>query len=127
MEFSHPNVSFQARTTQLRKQDSPLKRILKNDPAIPLQILLCTPVIAAGILLNINFLQWILVGVVTLLFLVAGFFRTAAILQVRQDREMTPFHLQRVQTMGNALVTLAAAISLITYLLVFVPMINQLV
>ena len=92
-----------------------------------MQLLLTIPVIAAGIILQMNMLQWFLVIFVTLLFLVAGVFRTAALLQIHHEPSMTPFQVSRIKSMGNALVAVTAGLSLITYLLVFLPIINQMI
>ncbi|MFH0758522.1 MAG: diacylglycerol kinase [Bacteroidota bacterium] len=125
MDFTAPNITLQARPTALDHSDSAIKKVFANDPGLVLQLLLVIPIIAAGILLGINALQWVLVSFVTLLFLVAGVFRTAALLQINQDRSITEFHASRIRSMGNALVTVTAGLSLITYLFVFVPQVVQ--
>ena len=71
-------------------------------------------------------MQWLLVVLVTLLFLVAGVCRTAAILQVKNDASLSAFQIARIKALGNILVTVTAGISLFTYLLIFVPKIIQL-
>jgi diacylglycerol kinase len=125
MDFAQPDIAIQAGTTSLQKTGSALRKVITADPGLMLQMLLTVPVVIAGILFHLGFLQWFLVVLVTLLFLVAGIFRTAALLQVRHDNNLRPFQVSRIKCMGNAIVTVTAGLSLLTYLLVFVPVINQ--
>ena len=127
MDYTRPDITIQARPSALLKTGNALRRILAHDPGLMLQLLLTIPVIAAGIILQMNMLQWFLVIFVTLLFLVAGVFRTAALLQIHHEPSMTPFQVSRIKSMGNALVAVTAGLSLITYLLVFLPIINQMI
>ena len=92
-----------------------------------MQLLLTIPVVAAGIALHMNAVQWIVIVFVTLLFLVAGIFRTAALLQINHDRSLTRFQISRIKSMGNAIVAVTAGLSLLTYMVVFVPKISQLI
>jgi diacylglycerol kinase len=123
MEITHPEIALQAPSSALRNTGSAIKKIFAADPAMAAQLCLTIPIIATGIALQMNALQWILVAFVTILFLMAGIFRTAALLQTRHDKSLTPFHVNRIRCMGNAIVTLTAGLSLITYLLIFVPLI----
>ncbi len=75
--------------------------------------------------MQLNTIQWVLVVLVTLLFIVAGVFRRAALLQVERQASLSDFHQGRIRSMGNAIVMLTAGISLLTYLLIFVPRITQ--
>lgn len=127
MEFTHPEALIQARSLTLRRNRKvdALKKIFSSDPAVSAQLLLLIPVFAAGIVFNLSVLQWFLVVPVTLLAAVCGIFRAAALLQVKRDAKMTPFHASRVRMMGNAIVTLSGGISLLVYLLVFIPAILQ--
>ena len=124
MEFAHPEVAFQASPSSLQKSGSALKKIFASDPGLTLQLLLTVPVVAAGILLRVGVLQWFLIVFVTLLFLAAGVFRTAALLQLHHEPTLDSFRVSRIKCMGNALVTITAGLSLLTYLLVFLPVIN---
>ena len=126
MEFSHPDYAIQARPSSLQNIGNGLRKILTNDPGLNLQLFLTAPIIAGGIVLHLNAIQWVLILVVTLLFFVAGVFRRAALLQIKSNSTLTEFHMSRIRTMGNALVMLTAGISMLTYLLVFVPKITQL-
>jgi len=127
MEFTHPDISIQARplTLQQHRKFNALKKIFASDPSIAAQLFLVIPVFAAGIAFNLTLLQWFLVVPVTLFTVVCGIFRTAALLQVKRDRKMTAFHASRIRKMGNAIVTFAAGLSLLVYLLVFIPAIVQ--
>jgi hypothetical protein len=58
---------------------------------------------------------------VTLFFLLAGIFRRAALIQISRDRSYHQFQKSRIRCMGNALVAITGGISLLTYLLIFVP------
>ena len=127
MDYTQPDIAIQARPSSLQKTGNALRKIFVQDPGLVLQLMLTIPVIVAGIILHMNALQWFLVTFVTLLFLVAGVFRTAALLQIHYEPSMTPFQVSRIKSMGNALVAVTAGLSMITYLLVFLPMINHLI
>ena len=103
-----------------------MRKVFVSDPGLTLQLLLTIPVVAAGMVLHLSALQWILVVFTTLIFLVAGIFRTAAILQTSSDTSLSAFQVSRIRSMGNALVVIASAISLLTYAMVFIPRIIQL-
>ena len=90
-----------------------------------LQLFLTAPIIAGGIALHLNVIQWLLILVVTMLFFIAGIFKRAALLQIKNSSSYTEFQASRIKSMGNALVMLTAGISMFTYLLVFVPKITQ--
>ena len=126
MDFSHPDVALQARPSSLENVLSGLRKVFTLDPGLPIQIFLTIPIITAGIVLHINAIQWILLLVVTFLFVVAGIFRTAALYQVKNDSSLSIFHVTRIKCMGNAIVTVTAGISLFTYLMIFVPKITPL-
>ncbi len=121
MDFSQTDYALEARTGILQNILSALRKVFVFDPGLTAQLMLTIPIIAGGIVLHLNAVQWLLVIFVTLLFLVAGIFRTAAMLQMRQDSSITPFHATRIRLMGNSLVVITAGLSLFTYLLVFIP------
>ena len=127
MNYTQPELTIQAAPVALRKSGSAFGTILKHDPSLVLQLLLTLPVIFGGILLHLNAVQWILVGFVTLLYLGAVVMRTAAILQTKIDSSLTLFHIRRIKAMGNAILSITAGISMITYMLVFVPLILPLI
>ncbi len=121
MDFTSSDIALRVRSTRADQSASAFKKIFASDPGFLFQLMLCLPLIAAGAVLHLNAIQWILVGFVTILFLVAGVFRTASLLQIRWDTSITEFHATRIRCMGNALVTITAGLSLITYMFVFVP------
>ena len=121
MDFSQPEFAIQARPSALQNVMSGLRKVFASDPGLILQVLVTVPIIAAGIILHINVVQWVLVSLVTLLFLLAGIFRTAALLQISYDSSLSPFHVSRIKCMGTAGVVITSGISLFTYMMVFVP------
>lgn len=123
MEYSHPHSAFQSRSFGLSERTSALRKIFVNDPGIAFQLILCPTIFAGGFIFHLSILQWILVIAVTMLCLMAGICRTASILQINRDPEIPDFHKNRIKAMGTMMVTLTAFISLVTYLLVFVPVI----
>ena len=126
MDVSHPDYVFQARPIAPQNVSKGLRKVFTNDPELHVQLFFTIPIVAGGIILHLNAVQWILVVLVTALFLVAGVCRTAAMLQTKNDASLSPFQVTRIKAMGNTLLTLTAGISLFTYLLVFVPKIIQL-
>lgn len=92
-----------------------------------MQLLLTFPIIAAGVAFQLSAFQWVAVGFVTFIFLGAGVCRTAALIQLKQDKDIDTFRRSRIKCMGNAMVTFAAGISLATYLIVFIPKISVLI
>ena len=126
MDISHPDYTLQASSSTLQNVLGGLRKVFISDPGLTLQVFLTIPIIIGGIVLQLNVIQWVLILVVTLLFLMAGVFRTASLLQIKNDTSVTPFHVTRIKCMGNALVTITAGLSLFTYMMVFVPRITQL-
>ena len=127
MNYTEANVAIQADPGSIQKTSSPFVRVLKNDPGLLLHTMLILTVIFGGILLNLNATQWILVGFVTMLYLVASVMRTAALIQINHDPSLTAFHIRRIKSMGNAIVTITAGLSLITYMLVLLPVVIELI
>lgn len=125
MNYTQSEITIQASPSGLTKTGSALKSILRNDPGIVLQFLLVLPIVTAGVLFNLNAIQWVLVSFVTLIYLAAVIMRTAALLQIRHDNTMDAFRVSRIKCMGNAILTVTAGLSLLTYLLVFIPVIGQ--
>jgi len=126
MDISHPDYTLQASPSMLQNVLVGLRKVFTSDPGLTLQVFLTIPLIIGGIVLQLNVIQWVLILIVTLLFLMAGVFRTASLLQIKNDTSVTPFHITRIKCMGNALVTITAGLSLFTYMMVFVPRITQL-
>jgi diacylglycerol kinase len=127
MDFTQQEYAVQVRSSALLNALSAIRKICSSDPGLVIQMILIIPVIAGGIVLQMNTIQWLLISFVTLIFIIAGFCRTAALLQINHDPSLTTFQVTRIRCMGNAIVTVTGGLSLITYLLVFVPKITQLI
>jgi diacylglycerol kinase len=121
MDYLHPDIAIQARTASSSSILSGLRKIFTHDRSLAFQLVLMPMLAAAGITLQISFLQWTVVVIVTLIFLLAGIFRRAALLQVEQDLSYSPFQVSRIRLMGNAIVAVTGGILLLTTLLIFVP------
>jgi len=126
MDFSHPDLTIQARSSSPENVSKGLRKVFLYNPELHVQLFFIIPIVAGGFILHLNAIQWFLVILVSLLFLAAGIVRTAAILQIKNDSSLSLFQVTRIKAMGNTLVTITAGISLFTYLLVFVPKIVQL-
>jgi len=103
-----------------------LRRIATDDGSILLQMLMTIAVVSAGIFLQLNVLQWTIVALLTTVFLFTGFYRSAAHLLTSYDDSITLDQAVRIKAMSNILVTITAGITFFSYLLVFIPKINQL-
>ncbi len=121
MDYLHPDIAIQAGTASSSSILSGLRKIFTQDRSLTFQLVLMPMLAAAGITLQISFLQWTVVVIVTLIFLLAGIFRRAALLQVEQDLSYSPFQVSRIRLMGNAIVAVTGGILLLTALLIFVP------
>jgi diacylglycerol kinase len=126
MDYYHPDIAIQARSASPPSILSGLRRIFHSDPGLTVQLVLTLLVVTGGIALQLSAIQWILVVVVTGAFLLAGICRRAALLQVDRSTQYSPFQVSRIKAMGNALVAITGGLSLLTYLLVFVPKITPL-
>ena len=121
MDYTHPDISIQARSYSSPNVLVGLRKVLTSDPGLTIQLFLLIPLVAGGVVLQLNGLQWTLTLIVTLLFIAAGIFRRAALLQISHDSSLSSFHASRIRCMGTAIVAITGGISLLTYLLVFVP------
>jgi hypothetical protein len=83
-------------------------------------------VVSAGILLDLNLVQWGIVALSSSIFLFTGFYRSAAHILTRFDQSMSTGQAVRLKAMSNFMLTITAGISFFTYLIVFMPKINQL-
>lgn len=125
MDYLHPDIAIQASTASPNSILSGLKKIFNHDRGLIIQLLFTPLLIAAGIALQLTALQWTLVVIVTILFLLAGIFRRAALLQVQQQPTYTPFQVSRIRAMGNAIVAISGGMLMLTCLLIFVPRLTQ--
>jgi len=125
MDYIHSDITIQARPSALLNVLNGLRKVFVSDPGLVLQLGLTSMVIAAGVVLHLSAIQWVLITIVTFLFLMAGIMRTASILQIRHETSMPEYQSDRIRFMGNAIVAVTAGLSLMTYLMVFVPKLNQ--
>lgn len=127
MDYTHPDITLQAGSYSSQNILTGLRKVLISDPALTFQLFLLIPLIAGGLVLQLNVLQWTLSLLVTILFIASGIFRRAALLQISHDASLSSFHVSRIRAMGNAIVAITGGISLLTYLLIFVPRIFTLI
>jgi hypothetical protein len=103
-----------------------LRRIATDDGGFMIQLLFTAMVITAGILLQLNVLQWIFVAMLSSALLFTGFYRSATHLLSIYDDSISLDQAVRIKAMGNLLLTFTAGVSFFTYLMMFMPKINQL-
>lgn len=121
MDYTHPDIAIQADNTATPSFISALRKIFLLDRGLALQTVLVPLLAASGIALHFTVIQWSLLVFVTLMFLVAGIFRRAALIQVEQDDSYSSFQAARIRAMGNAIVAVTGGILMLTYLLIYVP------
>jgi diacylglycerol kinase len=103
-----------------------IRRIATDDGSILLQLLFTIAVISAGIFLQINVLQWTAVALLSSFFLFTGFYRSAIHLVAIYDDSITRDQAIRIKAMSNLVVTFTAGITIFSFLMIFMPKINQL-
>ena len=104
-----------------------LRQIVTKDGGFLLQVLLTVIVISAGILFQLNVIQWGLVVLLSTVFLITGFYRNAAQLVAIYDDNITWGQVARIKAMSNIIVTVTAGFTLFSFLMIFMPKINQLI
>lgn len=103
-----------------------VRRIATDDGIFLFQSLFTIFVIAAGIILHLNLLQWVLVAILSSALLTMGFYRNAAYLLTSYDESISWDQGLRIRAMSNILLTFTAGFAFFSYLMIFVPKINQL-
>ena len=103
-----------------------LRKIATDDGGLLLQGLYTAAVILAGIYVHLNVLQWTIVALLAVVFLSTGIYRSAAYLLTRHDHSISTGQAIRIKALSNILMTFTAGISFFTYLMIFMPKINQL-
>lgn len=101
-------------------------KIATDDGSVLLQMLLTVGVVAAGIILGLNLLQWTFVILLTSVFLFTGIYRSAAHLLTNYDDDISLDQAIRIKAMSNIVVVVTAGFTLFSYLIIFVPKINML-
>lgn len=108
------------------RYDIGVRRIATDDGIFLLQSLFTVLIIAAGILLHLNLMQWVLVALLSSALLTMGFYRNAVYLLTSYDESISWDQGLRIRAMSNMLLTFTAGVAFFSYLMIFVPMINQL-
>jgi hypothetical protein len=108
------------------RHDIGVRRIASEDGIFLLQSLFTIFVIAAGIILHLNLLQWAIVALLSAAFFTIGFYRNAAYLLTSYDNSISWDQGLRIRAMSNLLLALTAGFALFSYLMIFIPKINQL-
>jgi len=103
-----------------------LGKIATDKGSFLIQVLFTLIVVSAGVLVQLNVVQWGIVALSSFIFLSTGFYRSAAHLLTRFDVSMSIGQAVRLKAMSNFMLTITAGISFFTYLIVFMPEINQL-
>ena len=102
-------------------------KIATEDRSFLLQIVVTLIVVLAGILLELNVIQWGMIAMLTSVFLFTGFYRNAAHLVTIYDDNITRDQAVRIKAMSNLIVVVTAGINFFAYLIIFMPKINQLI
>ena len=103
-----------------------LRRITTDDGSFLLLMLFTVAVISAGIIFRLNVLQWAVIAVLSSLLLFTGFYRSAAHVLTIYDDSISLDRAVQIKALSNVLVTFTAGITFFTYLMIFMPKINQL-
>ena len=103
-----------------------LGKIATDKSGFLVLVLFTLIVVSAGILVELNLVQWGIVALSSFVFLSIGFYRSAAHILTRFDLTMSIGQAVRLKVMSNFMLTVTAGISFFTYLIVFMPKINQL-
>ena len=90
------------------------------------QLLLTVIVILSGIFFQLNVVQWTLVALLSTVFLLTGFYRNAAHLVAIYDDTITGGQAKRIKAMSNIIVIFTAGFTFFSYLMIFMPKVNQL-
>ncbi|MDF1574892.1 MAG: hypothetical protein P1P86_06825 [Bacteroidales bacterium] len=100
-------------------------RIITEEGEFLIQVLFTIAVISAGIFLQLNFLQWTIVTLLSTVFLFTGFYRNAVFLAARYDDSISADQAVRIKALSNVVLAFITGFSFFTYLLIFMPKINQ--
>ena len=102
------------------------RRITTDDGGLLLQLLFIIAVISAGLFVKLNLLQWTIVAVLSTIFISIGIYRSVANQLIIYDRSISSGQAVRIKALSNILMAFTAGFSLFTYLIIFMPKINQL-
>ena len=102
------------------------RRIAIDDGGLLLQLLFIIAVISAGLFVELNLIQWTIVASLSTIFISIGICRSAANQLIIHDRSISSGQAVRIKALSNILMAFTAGISFFTYLIIFMPKINQL-
>ncbi len=102
-----------------------IRRIATDDGSFLFQLLFTITVILAGIYLNLNALQWLIVAILSFMLLTSGFYRSAVHLLATYDDSISSDQAVRIKALSNIVVTFTAGLTFFSFLMIFVPKINQ--
>ncbi len=102
------------------------RRIATDDGGLLLLLLFIIAVISVGLFVELNLLQWTIVVALSTIFISIGVFRSAANQLIIYDRSISSGQAVRIKALSNILMAFTAGISFFTYLMIFMPKINQL-
>jgi len=109
-----------------RRYNIGIGKIATKDRSFLLQLVVNLIVVSAGIILELNVIQWGMVAMLTSFLLFTGFYRNAAHLVSNYDDNITRDQAVRIKALSNLIVVLTAGMTFFAYLLIFMPKINQL-
>ena len=102
------------------------RRIATDDGGLLLLLLFIIAVISAGLFVELNLLQWIIVVALSSIFISIGVYRSAANQLIIYDHSISSGQAVRIKALSNILMAFTAGISFFTYLIIFMPKIIQL-
>ncbi|MCD4710725.1 MAG: hypothetical protein K8R52_07770 [Bacteroidales bacterium] len=102
-----------------------LRKIATDDGGLLLQMIYTVAVVLAGIYVHLNVLQWTVIALISIVFLSTGIYRSAAYLLTSHDHSISTGQAIRIKALSNMLMAFTAGISFFTYLMIFMPKINQ--
>ena len=103
-----------------------VRKIATDNGGIIILFFFTATVILAGIFLQLNALQWTIIALLSIISLSIGIYRSAANLLISHDQSISSGQAVRIRALSNMLMAFAAGISFFTYLMIFMPKINQL-
>ena len=93
-----------------------IRRIATDDGSFLFQLLFTIAIISAGIYLNINALQWVIVAILSFGLLTSGFYRSAAHLVTSYDDSISADQAVQIKALSNIVVTFIAGITFLPFL-----------
>ena len=101
------------------------RKIATDDGGLLLQMLFVIAVVSAGLFVELNLLQWTIVILIATIFISTGIYRSAANQLIIYDTSISSGQAIRIKAMSNIVMAFTAGISFFSYLIIFMPKINQ--